>query len=111
MFREEDKIRLIHECRTALLNRIFEEFSRRPGSGAEQVSGEIVAIAQAIRSALAESGAIGSPARGLFVLALQQVVDSFIAGLLTDEAFDWLAQEQHRVDQILLEGIDLGHPQ
>jgi hypothetical protein len=39
---------------------------------------------------------------------LQQVVDSFIAGLLTDEAFEWLAKEQKRVDQILLETIDLG---
>lgn len=111
MLSEEDKIRLIHECRTALLNRMFEEFSRRPGSGAEQVSGEIVAIAQAIRTALSQSDEIGSPARGLFVLALQQVVDSFIAGPLTDEAFDWLAQKQHRVDQILLEGIDLGEAQ
>jgi len=37
MLSEEDKIRLIHECRTALLNRMFEEFSRRPGSSAGQV--------------------------------------------------------------------------
>jgi len=98
MFSEEDKIRLIHECRTALLNRMFEEFNRRPGWSAEQVSDEIIATAQAIRSALSESDAIGSPARGLFGLALQPVADSFIAGLLTEEALEWLAQEQHQAD-------------
>jgi len=80
---------------------MFDEFSRKPGSSAEQVSDEIIATAQAIRGALSESGAIGSPARGLFVLAVQQFVDSFIAGLLTDEAFEWLVQEQRREDQIL----------
>jgi cellobiose-specific phosphotransferase system component IIC len=32
--------------------------------------------------------------RGLFVLALQQIVDSFIVGLLTVEAFEWLANKQ-----------------
>ena len=105
---QEDKIRLIHNCRTALLNRIFNEFSRRPGSSADKVSDQIIVIAQAIQSALSESEGIGSPPRGLFVLALQQTVDSFVASLLTDEAFEWLAQEQHRADQILLEGIDLG---
>jgi hypothetical protein len=108
---QERRIRLIHDCRTVLLNRMFDEFSRKPGSSAEQVSNEIVAIAQAIRGALSESDGIGSPARGLFVLALQQVVDSFMAGLLTDEAFEWLAQEQHRADQILLEEMDLGEAQ
>jgi hypothetical protein len=111
MLSEEEKIRLIHECRTALLNRMFEEFSRQPGSSAERVTNEIIATAEAIRGALSEAEAIGSPARGLFVLALQQVVDSFMAGLLTDEAFEWLAQEQHRADQILLEGMDLGDAQ
>jgi hypothetical protein len=98
MLNDEAKIRLIHDCRTALLNRMFDEFSRKPGSSADQVSDEIIATAQAIRGALSESDGIGSPARGLFVLALQQVVDSFVAGLLTDEA----------ADQILLEGMDLG---
>jgi hypothetical protein len=111
MLNEEDKIRLIHECRTALLNRMFDDFSRLSGFSAEELSDEIVATAQTIRSALSESDTIGSPARALFVLALQQVVDSFIAGLLTDEAFGWLAQEQRRADQILLEGTDLGEPQ
>ena len=111
MLSEEDKIRLIHECRTALLNRMFDDFSRLSGFGAEELSDEIVATAHAIRSALSESDAIGSPGRALFVLALQQVVDSFIARLLTDEAFEWLAQEQQRADQILLEGIDLGDVQ
>jgi len=104
MFSKEDKIQLIHECRTALLNRMFDEFSRRPHSSARQVSDEIIATAHAIRSALSESDAIGS-------LVLQQVVDSFIAGLLTHEAFEWFAHEQHRADQILLEGFDLGNPQ
>jgi hypothetical protein len=42
---------------------------------------------------------------------MQQVVDSFMAGLLTGEALEWLAQEQHRADQILLEGMDLGDAQ
>ena len=95
MLSEEEKIRLIHECHTALFNRMFDEFSQRPGSGAEQVSGEIVAIAQAIRTALSQSEGIGSPARGLFILALQQVVDSFITSLLTYEAFDWMAQRRN----------------
>jgi Amidohydrolase family len=77
MFSEEDKIWLMHDCRTALLNRMFDELSRKPGSSAEQVSTEIIAMAQAIRNPLSKSDA-----------TLQQVVDSFIAGLLTDEAFD-----------------------
>ena len=49
---------------------------------------------------------IRNPPRGLFVLALQQVVDSLIAGVLTEEAFVWLAEEQRRVDQLLLEDVD-----
>lgn len=105
---QEDRIRLIHNCRTVLLNRMFDEFSRRPGSSPEQISDEIIGIGQAIQSALSESDGIGSPPRGIFVLALQQVVDSFLAGLLTEEAFEWLAQQQQQADQILLEGIDLG---
>lgn len=108
MLSDQDKIRLIHECRTALLNRMFDELSRRPGSSPEHVSNEIIVTAQAIRNALSEADAIGSPPRGLFALALQQVVDSFLAGLLTDKAFEWLAQEHQRVDQILLQRIDLG---
>ena len=111
MLSDEDKIRLIHECRTVLLNRMFDEFSRKPGSSAEQVSGEIIVIAQAIQNALSESDGIGSPPRGLFALALQQVVDSFLASLLTDEAFQWLAQQQQQADQILLGSVDLGDVQ
>jgi hypothetical protein len=58
---QEDGIRLIHDHRTALLNRMFDELCRKPGSlFAEQVSHP----------------------RGLFILALQQVVDSFIFVLL-----------------------------
>jgi hypothetical protein len=95
MLSDEHKIHLIHERRTILLNRMFDELSRRPGSCAEKVSNEIISTGRAIQDALSASDAIGSPARGLFVLALQQVVDSFLAGLLTDEAFVWLGQEQH----------------
>jgi hypothetical protein len=72
------------------------------------VSDDIVASAQTIQNALANSEEIRHPARGLFVLALQQVVDFFIAGLLTPEAFEWLAAEERRADQILLGGINLG---
>jgi hypothetical protein len=39
---------VIHECRTALLNRMFDELSRKPGSGAEQLSDQIISTAQAI---------------------------------------------------------------
>jgi len=38
MLNEGDKIRLIHYCHTALLNRMFDELSREPGSSAEQVA-------------------------------------------------------------------------
>jgi len=34
-----------------------------------------------------------------------------IFGLLTEEAFEWLAQEQHEADQILLGSVDLGEAQ
>lgn len=61
MLSEDDKIRLIHERRTALLNRMFDDFSRLSGFGAEEPSDEI----QAIRSALSESDAIGSPTRAI----------------------------------------------
>jgi len=47
---------------------------------------------------------IGCPSRGLFVLGLQQVVDSFIAGLLTDEAVERLARKRNRSDQVVREG-------
>jgi hypothetical protein len=43
MLSDEDKIRLIHDCRNVLINRMFDELSRRPGSCAEQVSDEIIA--------------------------------------------------------------------
>ena len=86
---------------------MFDVLCRKsPSSSAEQVSIDVVATAQIIRNALSNSDEIHDPLRGLFVLALKQVVDSFIAGLLTDEAFEWLAEKQQRVDQILLEGID-----
>jgi hypothetical protein len=95
---DESKIHLIHERRTILLNRMFEELTRRPGACAEKVSDEVISTARAIQDALSVSGAIGTPARGLFVLALQQVADSLLAGLLTDEAFVWLERERLRPD-------------
>jgi len=51
-----------------------------------------------------EADEIGCPSRGLFVLGLQQVVDSFIAGLLTDEAVERLARKRNRSDQVVREG-------
>jgi hypothetical protein len=99
MLTQEDRIRVIHENRSVLLNRMFDELCRKPAnSSAEQVSRDIVSTAKAIQNALSESNEIEHPARGLFVLALQQVVDSFIAGLLTDEAFEWLVGQQNQAD-------------
>ncbi len=96
MLTQEDRIRLIHDNRTVLLNRMFEELCRKPAtSSAERVSRDIVATAKVIRNILSDSDEIQNPARGLFVLALQQVVDSLIAGLLTDDAFEWLAGQQN----------------
>jgi len=98
MVGQEDKICLIHEYRTALLDRMFDELCRKsPGSSAQQVCEEIIITARLIQNALSNWKEIQHPARGLFVLALQQVVDSFIAGLLTDKAFEWLAAEERRV--------------
>jgi len=98
---------LIHEYRTALLNRMFDEICRKsPPSCTEQVPDDILATAKIIQNALSNADEIHNPSRGPFVLALQQVVDSFIAGLLTDEAFEWLAEEQRRMDKILGEGVD-----
>jgi hypothetical protein len=47
-------------------------------------------VAKRIRTALAKADEIPCSSRGLFVLGLQQIIDSFIAGLLTDEAVEWL---------------------
>jgi len=63
------------------------------GLGAPVVT---VAAAKRIQNAISNFDEIHNSTRGLFVLALQQVVDSFIADLLTDEAFEWLAEEQRR---------------
>jgi hypothetical protein len=79
---------LIHEFRTALLDRIFEELSRTSSNSPTQnVSHDIVATAEHIRTALSGSQGIDNVARGLFALALQHVVDSLIADLITDESF------------------------
>ncbi len=97
MLSHEDRIRLIHDNRTFLLNRMFDELcGTSPGSSAEQVCEEILTTARMIQRALANCEEIQHPARGLFILALQQVVDSFTAGLLTDEAFEWLAEQQNQ---------------
>jgi len=56
MLNQEDKICLIHKYRTYLLNRMFDQLSRKaPGSCAEHVSREIVATAKLIQNALAKS--------------------------------------------------------
>lgn len=94
MLPDEDRIRLVHKHRTELLDRIFGEPYRMPGWSAEKVTAEIVTHATFIRNALAESKEIRRPPRGLFLLALQQVVDSWIAALITEEAFEWLAERQ-----------------
>jgi hypothetical protein len=106
MLTQEDRIRLIHGFRNILLDHIFDELCRKPSNSPTQnVSHNIVATAERIRTVLSDSQGVDNVARGLFVLALQHVVDSFIAGLLTDEAFVWLAEEQQRLDQILFGGI------
>jgi hypothetical protein len=93
MLTEEERIRLIHTNHTALLDRVFNELCRNwEGPSAEQVTGEIVAMANCIQNVLSNSDQIQSPARGLFILSLQHVVDSFIAGALTEEAFEWVAE-------------------
>lgn len=108
MVTDEDRIRLIHEYRSDLLNRIFDGLCGMPGSSADQVAADIVATAMIIRNALvAASDEIRHPPRGLFVLALQQVVDSWIAGLITEEAFEWLSERQKLTDQLGFEGADL----
>jgi len=98
MVNEEEKIRLIHEYRTDLLDRMFDELSRNaPGCSTGHITREIVAVAMRIRAAMAKADEITCSSRGLFVLGLQQIVDSFIAGLLTDEAVEWLAEKRNRV--------------
>ena len=98
MVNEEEKIRLIHEYRTDLLDRMFDELSRNaPGCSTGHITREIVAVAMRIRAAMAKADEITCSSRSLFVLGLQQIVDSFIAGLLTDEAVEWLAEKRNRV--------------
>ena len=95
MLSSEDKIRLIHEHRTALFNRMFDELCLKiPGRSAEQVGDDTIAAATIIQEVLSTCDEIQHPPRGLFVRVLQQIVDSFIAGLLRGEAFEWLAERQ-----------------
>jgi hypothetical protein len=63
MLSHEDKIRLIHQYRTGLLDHIFDELCRKSGSGADQMSDAIIATAESIQNALSRSDGIGSPAR------------------------------------------------
>jgi hypothetical protein len=37
MLTHEDRIRLLHDNRAVLLNRMFDELCRKPGSSAEQI--------------------------------------------------------------------------
>ncbi len=50
-----------------------------------------------IGAALAKTDEFTCSSRGLFVLGIPQVVDSFIAGPVTDEAVEWLAKKRNRV--------------
>ena len=94
---EEETIRLIHEYCLALLDRMFDELSRKaPDGSSEHVSNKIVAVAIRIQAALAKADEITCSSRGLFVLGLQQIIDSYIAGLLTDGAVEWLAEKRNR---------------
>lgn len=71
------RIRLIHGYRTELLDRIFDGFCHMPGMSVEQVGEEMIVIAKQVQNALAESKKIQHSPRGVFVLPLQQVVDSW----------------------------------
>jgi hypothetical protein len=93
MLTQQDRIRLIRVNRTALLDRIFDELCHKlPASSTEQLEDDIVAMAKLIQNVLSNSDQFQSSARGLFILSLQQLVDSFIAGALTEEAFEWLSE-------------------
>ena len=68
-----------------------------PDCSIEHASDEIVAVAMRIGAALAKTDEFTFSSRGLFVRGIPQVVNSFIAGLLTDEAVEWLAEKRNRV--------------
>ena len=65
---------------------------KSPASSADQAANDIVAMAKRIQNTLSSCDQIQNPTRGLFILSLQRVVDSMIAGALTEEAFEWLAK-------------------
>jgi hypothetical protein len=93
MLTEQDRIRFIHANRTALLDHVFDELGHKlPAPSTGQLEDDIVAMAKCIQNALANSGQFQNPVRGLFILSLQQVVDSLIAGALTEQAFEWLSE-------------------
>ncbi len=103
----EVKIRLIHEHRSTLLNRMFDELClKAPGRSAEQVEHDIIVAARSHPEGFLELRRNPTPDAGLLVLALHQIVDSFIAGLLREEAFEWLAERQKLADQIAPECAD-----
>jgi hypothetical protein len=59
MVNEEEKIRLIHEYRTDLLDRMYDELSRKaPDCSTGHLTHEIVAVAMRIRTALAKADEI-----------------------------------------------------
>jgi len=76
---------------------MYELSRNAPGCSTGHITREIVAVAMRIRAAMAKADEITCSSRVLFVLGLQQIVDSFIAGLLTDEAVEWLAEKRNRV--------------
>ena len=56
MLSQEDRIRLIHDSRTVLLNRMFDEFClKSPGSSAEQVCDKIITTARVVQNALSNA--------------------------------------------------------
>jgi hypothetical protein len=76
------KIHFIHKCRSVLLNGMFDEpCGKSPGVPTEQISHDTVTTAELIWTLLSQSEEIKNSARGVFVHALQQVVDSLIGGL------------------------------
>jgi hypothetical protein len=73
MVNEEQKIRLIHEYRTDLLDRMFGKLGRNaPGCSTGHITREIVAVAMRIRAAMAKADEITCSSRGLFVLGFSR---------------------------------------
>jgi hypothetical protein len=69
---------------------------KSPNSPGHQITADTVTNAVRIRHCPAQSGQIDAFPRGVLALALQQVADSLIASLITNEAFEWLIRERRR---------------